>query len=382
MPAMAFAHQLLALAPRGRVTWMLVALNIAAWLGAIAAGADSLHPTAAQLLSLGGNAASEVQQGQWWRLLTSGFMHIGPMHLALNMLGLLLVGPAVERRYGHWQFLFLYIGAALAGAAASLHFSANSGVSVGASAGVFGCAGALLTMLVRQRRHLPLQFGRRALAGIVLAIVFSLVQGLAPGVDNAAHVGGLLAGIALALMLPGRFEPEQAGSRIRRPRWLRAALGGLAIATVTAVVAVTAPRAPFDLSEAFQASAAMERGMREFADALEQLQREADDVESRQLSEDEADRRSRQLHAPRFQRLVAQLSAIYLPPNDPRAPLLATTLRACRLLLEHLSMELRSVNGRPVAVDPVRSATIAAELGRLNAEISKLAAQLKQPPAR
>lgn len=179
MPAMAFAHQLLALAPRGRVTWMLVALNIAAWLGAIAAGADSLHPTAAQLLSLGGNAASEVQQGQWWRLLTSGFMHIGPMHLALNMLGLLLVGPAVERRYGHWQFLFLYIGAALAGAAASLHFSANSGVSVGASAGVFGCAGALLTMLVRQRRHLPLQFGRRALAGIVLAIVFSLVQGLA-----------------------------------------------------------------------------------------------------------------------------------------------------------------------------------------------------------
>ena len=122
--------------------------------------------------------------------------------------------------------------------------------------------------------------------------------------------------------------------------------------------------------------------MREFSDALEQLQREADDVEARQLSEDEADRRSRTLHAPRFQRLVSELSAIRLPPNDPRAPLLATTLRASSLLLEHLAMESRSVDGRPVAVDPVRSATIAAELGRLNAEILKLATQLEQPPAR
>ena len=387
---MALTARIKALAPRGRVTWMLVALNIAAWLGAIVFGADPLRPTAAQLLLLGGNAASEVQQGQWWRLLTSSFLHIGPVHLALNMLGLLLVGPTVERLYGHWLFLLLYIGAALAGAAASLHFSATSGVSVGASAAVFGCAGSLLTMLVRHRRQLPQKFGRQALVGIVLVIVVALVQGLAPGVDNAAHVGGLLAGIALALILPGRFddaasgafEPQHADRPMHRSRVLRTALGALSIVAVSGLVAVTAPRAPFDLSEAFQASAAMERGMREFSDALEQLQREADDVEARQLSEDQADRRSRTLHAPRFQRLVGELSAIRLPPNDPRAPLLATTLRASSLLLEHLAMESRSVDGRPVAVDPVRSATIAAELGRLNAEILKLATQLKQPPAR
>ena len=385
---MALTARIKALAPRGRVTWMLVALNIAAWLGAIVFGADPLRPTAAQLLLLGGNAASEVQQGQWWRLLTSSFLHIGPVHLALNMLGLLLVGPTVERLYG--LFLLLYIGTALAGAAASLHFSAGSGVSVGASAAVFGCAGSLLTMLVRHRRQLPQKFGRQALVGIVLVIVVALVQGLAPGVDNAAHVGGLLAGIALALILPGRFddaasgafEPQHADRPMHRSRVLRTALGALSIVAVSGLVAVTAPRAPFDLSEAFQASAAMERGMREFSDALEQLQREADDVEARQLSEDQADRRSRTLHAPRFQRLVGELSAIRLPPNDPRAPLLATTLRASSLLLEHLAMESRSVDGRPVAVDPVRSATIAAELGRLNAEILKLATQLKQPPAR
>ena len=379
---MALTARIKALAPRGRVTWMLVALNIAAWLGAIVFGADPLRPTAAQLLLLGGNAASEVQQGQWWRLLTSSFLHIGPVHLALNMLGLLLVGPTVERLYGHWLFLLLYIGAALAGSAASLHFSASSGVSVGASAAVFGCAGSLLTMLVRHRRQLPQKFGRQALAGIVLVIVVALVQGLAPGVDNAAHVGGLLAGIALALILPGRFELEDADRPMHRSRVLRTALGVLGIVAASGLLVVTAPRAPFDLSEAFQASAAMERGMREFSDALEQLQREADAVEARQLSENEADRRSRTLHAPRFQRLVSELSAIRLPPNDPRAPLLATTLRASSLLLEHLAMESRSVDGRPVAVDPVRSATIAAELGRLNAEILKLATQLEQPPAR
>ncbi|MBC7468488.1 MAG: rhomboid family intramembrane serine protease, partial [Ramlibacter sp.] len=154
-----FAQQLKALAPRTWATWGILALNVAAWIATLAAGADAIRPTAAQLLALGGNTASEVQQGQWWRLLTAAFLHIGVVHLTMNMLGLALIAPTVERIYGHRLFLLVYLGAGLAGSAASLHFSARTGVSVGASGAVFGVAGALLVAVFHHRRRLPRLFG-------------------------------------------------------------------------------------------------------------------------------------------------------------------------------------------------------------------------------
>lgn len=373
-----FAEQLRALAPRTWVTWAIVALNVAAWLGTLAAGADPLQPTAMQLLALGGNTASEVQQGQWWRLLTAAFLHIGAMHLAMNMLGLLLIAPTVERIYGHRLFLLIYLGAAVAGSAASLHFSARGGVSVGASGAVFGVAGALLLAVLHHRQRLPRMFGKRTLGGIGFFVVYSLVQGLAPGVDNAAHVGGLLAGAALASILPERFDLDH----FRRSVRMRAGLAVLFIAATTAAIALTAPPAPFDLSEAFAANAALERGLRDFSLAVKALEQEAREVKAGQLGELEADERSRQLHAPRFRALVRQLSAIVLPANDPRAPLLAAALQVSQLLRETLAMESRIVDGKPVPVDPARSAAISVQLERLNAQMVKLAAGLRPPPRR
>ena len=373
-----FAEQLKALAPRAWVTWGIVALNLAVWAGTLVHGADAVSPTAAQLLALGGNTASEVQQGQWWRLLTAAFLHIGPVHLLLNMLGLALIAPTVERIYGRRLLLLIYLGAALVGSATSLHFSARSGVSVGASGAVFGIAGALLMAVFLHRERLPRLFGKRTLGGIGFFVVYSLVQGLAPGVDNAAHVGGLLAGMALAFILPERFDLQHFSRSVR----LRAPLAVLFIALATALIGVTAPRAPFDLSEAFAADAVLEQGLQEFARAVNALNQEARDVKAGKLGESESDERSRSVHAPRFRRLVQGLSAITLPANDPRAPLLAAALRASQLLLETLAMESRIVDGRPVAVDPARSAAINAELEQLNAQMVKLVARLKAPQRR
>jgi rhomboid protease GluP len=369
-----FAQRLRALAPRTWITWAIVALNIAAWLATVAAGADPLQPGAAQLLALGANSAYAVQHGQWWRLLTAAFLHIGLLHLAMNMLGLLLLGPTVERIYGHGPFLLLYLGCALAGGAASLHFSAQGGVSVGASGAVFGVAGALLTAVFHHRRRLPLLFGKRTLGGIGFFIVYSLVQGMAPGVDNAAHIGGLAAGVALAFILPERFSsrPDRRGSV------LRAALASVFVVGFTAAIALTASRAPLDLGAALAANPAVEHGLLELTSAVRELQREAREVKAGRLGEIEADDRSRRVHAPRFRALVQELSAISLPPNDPREPVLATARRMAELLLELMAMDSRIVDGKPVSVDPVRWAAITAELDTLNRRLTALAAQAKQ----
>ena len=370
-----FAGQQKALAPRTWVTWGIVAANVAVWAATLAAGADPWQPTGTQLLALGGNTAWEVQHGQWWRLLTGPFLHIGVVHLAMNMLGLLLIAPMVERIYGHCLFLLLYIGCALAGSAASLHFSARSGVSVGASGAVFGVVGALLVGLLRHRQRLPQLFGRRTLGGIGLLVFYSLVQGLAPGVDNAAHVGGLVAGLALAFILPERWGLEQFHARVRT----RAVLAVLFVAGSTALIAVSAPPAPLDLRAALAATSAVEHGLQEFSQAMQELEHEARDVGAGTLAELESDERSRRIHAPRFRRLVQELSAISLQADDPRAPLLAATLRVSQLLLELLAMESRIVDGRPASVDPERSAAIGRELQALHTLMGELWAQLRRP---
>ena len=369
-----FAQRLRALAPRTWITWAIVAINIAAWLATVAAGADPAKPGAAQLLELGGNTAFAVQHGQWWRLFTAAFLHIGLPHLAMNMLGLVLLGPTVERIYGHRSFLLLYLGCALAGGAASLHFSAQGGVSVGASGAVFGVAGALLTAVFHHRRRLPLLFGKRMLGGIGAFIVYSLVQGMAPGVDNAAHIGGLAAGVALAFILPERFSAAQD----RRGLRLRPALALLFAIGFTTAIALSAPRAPLDVGAALAATPAVEHGLLELTSAVRDLQREAREVKAGRLGEIEADERSRSVHAPRFRELVRELSAISLPANDPRAPMLATARRMAQLLLELMAMDSRIVDGKPVSVDPVRWAAITSELDTLNRQLVALAAQARQ----
>lgn len=142
--ALAFANRRRALARQPWVSYALVLLNVAVWLITLASGAALMQAPADKMLVWGGNAASEVQRGQWWRLLTAVFLHSGLMHLAANMVALLCAGPTVERVYGSHRFLLLYLGAGLAGSALSMHFSAQHATAVGASGAVFGVAGALL----------------------------------------------------------------------------------------------------------------------------------------------------------------------------------------------------------------------------------------------
>ena len=136
---------------------------------------------------------------EYWRLLTVALVHGSIIHLGFNMYALWIIGPIVEALYGPWRFLAIYLVCIAAGSVASYATSANP--AVGASGGVFGLFGVLLVAdrvhkpaLTRNARNMTTQIG--LLIGINLLIGFSV-----PGIDNAAHIGGLLAGAVLGLLV-------------------------------------------------------------------------------------------------------------------------------------------------------------------------------------
>jgi rhomboid protease GluP len=366
--ATAFANRRRALARQPWVSYALVLLNVAVWLLTLASGAALLQAPAEKMLVWGGNAASEVQRGQWWRLLSAVFLHSGLMHLAMNMAALLCTGPTVERVYGSRRFLLLYLGAGLAGSAMSLHFSAQQATAVGASGAVFGVAGALLVAALRHRRFLPTMLSFYTLGGIGLLLLDAMLRGFgSERVDNAAHVGGLLAGCLLALILPerisGRHDTGQA-------KWRTVAAGATALA-IAAVVALTAPPAKVDVRNAFETGAAMERALRDFDMTMARMALEEKAANAGRISQPMRADRQRLVHAPVFQRIGADLASVRLPAGDARAAVLKDLQRMAALMQELAAMPpaFAKGNARVEPIDPARHAAILQEVRQLRVRI-------------
>lgn len=129
--------------------------------------------------------------GEWYRLITAAFLHWSILHIAFNMLVLVMLGPPLERLLGHVRFVVLYLLAALGGSVASYAFSPMNTVSVGASGAIFG----LMAALVIAGRHL-----RVDVTQVAILLGINLVIGFIPGgsIDWRAHLGGLVVGAALA----------------------------------------------------------------------------------------------------------------------------------------------------------------------------------------
>ncbi|WP_026700298.1 rhomboid family protein [Salibacterium aidingense] len=152
------------------------------------------------LIEYGAKYNPAILDGEWWRLVTSMFLHIGFFHLIMNSLALFYIGGAVERMYGMFRFIIIYFTAGLFGSLASFAF--NEQVSAGASGAIFGCFGALLYFGIIHRKLFFRTMGLNVLVilGINLAFGFAV-----PAVDNGAHIGGLAGGfLASSLVhLPG-----------------------------------------------------------------------------------------------------------------------------------------------------------------------------------
>ncbi|CAN5832823.1 hypothetical protein BH11BAC7_BH11BAC7_36110 [soil metagenome] len=176
-------------------TPIILGINVLIFVLMVASGVSPMLPSSVDLAHWGANKFALTTGGQPWRLFTSMFLHFGIIHLAVNMYALYSLGRMIEPFIGKWRFLFLYLFAGLGGSAVSLWWHANDlSVSAGASGAIFGLFGlfaaVLTTDLIRQdvRKDLLKSMGK--------AIVFNLLIGLYGGIDNSAHIGGLLTGMA------------------------------------------------------------------------------------------------------------------------------------------------------------------------------------------
>jgi rhomboid protease GluP len=222
--------------PSTWVTWVLIVLNVIVFGIEIAAGADWVSPTPMRLFELGGNYGPRSLSGEPWRLVSAMFLHAGIAHVAVNMFVLALWGRRVETLYGHARFAAIYIGSGLLGGVVSLALSPNV-VSVGASGAIFGVFGAFGAYLLLRRDRVPAVWMRSA-PGFAIYLAYSIYRSKAPGIDIGAHVGGLIAGLGLAVaMLIGARADDS--PRVR-------SLAGIAASIAISVVAIVVLPAPRD----------------------------------------------------------------------------------------------------------------------------------------
>jgi len=223
---------------RAPVTLVLLGCNIAVFALTLWYGAGLWHNSNGVQLAWGANFGPATQDGQWWRLATAMFLHFGILHLALNMWALWDVGRLVERLYGRLRFGALYLGAGVAGNLLSLVVQGNRAVSGGASGAIFGLYGALLVFLWRERKHVDRREFRWLFGAATVFTLFTLVMGqVVPGIDNAAHIGGLVTGALLGRVLARPWA--HASPRTHGGRWIAAAL--LLLAITVLVTHIPAP---------------------------------------------------------------------------------------------------------------------------------------------
>lgn len=197
------------------VTNLLLAINIAVFLVMLFKHVPLMSATSDQVVRWGGNYGPLTLGAQYWRLVTNVFVHIGLPHLFANMWALLILGRLAESLYGRAGFLFIYLFAGLTGSLATLLWNPMT-VSAGASGALFGISGALIATLYAGKLPLPKRVIRPVLITLLFWAAFDLVYGfLKPGVDNAAHIGGLIAGGLIGLPLGHHLG---AGRRARNTR--------------------------------------------------------------------------------------------------------------------------------------------------------------------
>jgi rhomboid protease GluP len=148
------------------------------------------------LVYYGAKINQMIAQGQLWRLFTPMFLHGSLLHIAFNMYALTKIGPRLERYYGHWRFLVLYVLSGFGGNVFSMMFT--EAPSLGSSTAIFGLIGAQGVFYYHNRKFFGSTF-RQALNGIITIAAVNLFIGLLiPGIDNWGHIGGLVAGIVYA----------------------------------------------------------------------------------------------------------------------------------------------------------------------------------------
>jgi membrane associated rhomboid family serine protease len=204
-PPVAAARRLRAAAGWLSVTGLLIAVNVGVWMVGLVLGGPSALSQGGPLDGPGALDGPDVAAGEWWRLLTSGFLHLGILHLGLNMAVLFMLGPALEQALGRVRFAALYLLGLVASSLGPLLIDPG-GATVGASGAIFALMGAALM----GQRAVGIDPWRSGLMGLLAVnLVFTFVVS---GISIGGHLGGLAGGLAGGLLLfDRRLHPALSG---------------------------------------------------------------------------------------------------------------------------------------------------------------------------
>lgn len=198
---MEYQEQLLRHPPKSTATLALLVANVLLFVAAALGGAGWFIPNAAIEIAAGSNLGPLTTHGEWWRLITALFVHFGILHLLFNMWALAAFGALSERLLGITSFVFIYFVSGTAANLASITLRPSIDTA-GASGAIFGILGALLAVYWRNKRTLPFTAVRSERISVFMFASFALLGGfLYKGVDNGAHLGGLITGLLLGLTL-------------------------------------------------------------------------------------------------------------------------------------------------------------------------------------
>jgi rhomboid protease GluP len=214
---------------RQPVTVYIVAANVGVFVLMVLSGVSPLQPNTQQLLRWGADFGPLSLGTQPWRMLAANYLHIGFIHLFFNMWCLWNLGALAERVFDGWTYFLVYTLSGLAGSLASLWWHPMV-IGAGASGAIFGLAGALLAALYLGKLPIPKEAVQKTTKSLLLFAGYNLFFGLSAGIDNSAHIGGLLGGFITGALLAKRLpSPEDVWKS-----WRSKVLSGMTIALVAA----------------------------------------------------------------------------------------------------------------------------------------------------
>lgn len=196
------------LQPKGEyfITPILIYANLTVFLAMFFAGLGFMSFDGEDLLNWGANFRPLTTNGEWWRLITNIFLHGGLMHFVANMYGLLFVGLFLEPILGRTKYILAYLVTGILASCASLWWY-DATVSIGASGAIFGLYGVFLALLLT--KVFQPEFAKAFLISTSIFVGINLLMGLTGGIDNAAHIGGLVSGFIIGLILRFTLKPKQ-----------------------------------------------------------------------------------------------------------------------------------------------------------------------------
>ncbi len=174
------------------ITQVMIALNVLAYVVTVVQSGSPMNNSRAGLFTATSMIPELTANGEWWRILTSGFMHFGLIHLVLNMAALFVVGPVIEQELGKLRYSAVYFLSLLGGSAAAFFFGTVCQQLAGASGAVFGLMGALLIVFKRQKRDI---------STILVIVGINLVSNLFTNASLLGHLGGFVIGGLLTLAM-------------------------------------------------------------------------------------------------------------------------------------------------------------------------------------